>query len=88
MAALQIEEEAACAGRTLSELNLRGRTGASVLAILRDGHPIVAPNATDRLLVADIVALTGTQEAIGAARETLMAKRPTASNALVEVAGE
>jgi CPA2 family monovalent cation:H+ antiporter-2 len=51
---------------------LRGRTGATVLAIARDGGSIVTPPATERLRANDLVALTGTRDAIGAASELLL----------------
>ncbi len=58
-------------GKTLAELNVRGATGATVLAITRDGRRHVVPTATERLAVGDVLALAGSQEAIAAARELL-----------------
>ncbi len=72
---LQLEAGSPAAGKTLGELNLRGLTGATVLAIQRGevGHSL--PAAREVLQAGDVLALAGTEEAIAAAR-TLLA--PTA----------
>jgi len=57
-------------GKTLAELNLRGVTGATVLAITRGPRAIVA-TATEVLQADDRLALAGSREAIDAAREVL-----------------
>lgn len=57
-------------GRTLMELNLRGLTGASVVAISRGGQGIV-PSGREALEVGDVLALAGSQEAIASARQML-----------------
>jgi CPA2 family monovalent cation:H+ antiporter-2 len=55
------------AGRSLAELNLRGLTGASVVGLCRGEERVVLPAAQERLRAGDILALTGTQDAIAAA---------------------
>ncbi len=55
-------------GKTLAELNLRGLTGATVLAIKRHDGRSVVPTATEVLQVGDVLALAGAQESIRAAR--------------------
>ena len=62
---------AACVGRSLKELNLRGLTGATVLAIERGAGESVVPAADERLRENDVLVLTGTQEAVAAACELL-----------------
>jgi CPA2 family monovalent cation:H+ antiporter-2 len=62
-------------GRTLGELNLRGRTGATVLAISRRDKPVVAPSAAERLREDDVMALVGTREAVESARVILLGDR-------------
>ncbi len=57
-------------GKTLAALNLRGVTGATVLAITRGRKAIVA-TATEVLAADDRLALSGTREAIEAARALL-----------------
>jgi CPA2 family monovalent cation:H+ antiporter-2 len=63
-------------GRSLRELDLRGRTGAVMLAIRRGQDEIAYPAATERLAAGDLVALAGSREAIGAARALLDGTNP------------
>jgi CPA2 family monovalent cation:H+ antiporter-2 len=56
------------AGKTLAELDLHARTGASVLAIMRGEHGISPVEPEERLEAGDIVALAGSEDAIAAAR--------------------
>ncbi|HEU4383617.1 MAG TPA: cation:proton antiporter [Anaeromyxobacteraceae bacterium] len=58
-------------GRTLAELDLRGATGATVLAIARADGGVVAPGAGERLRPGDVLALAGSHEAVEAARSLL-----------------
>jgi CPA2 family monovalent cation:H+ antiporter-2 len=58
-------------GRTLASLNLRGATGATVLAISREGEGVLVPTGHEQLRVDDVLALAGTQEAVDAARAML-----------------
>jgi CPA2 family monovalent cation:H+ antiporter-2 len=59
------------AGRTLAQLNLRGLTGATVLAIVRDGSSVLVPNGKETLQPGDLLALAGTADAIHAAGDLL-----------------
>ncbi len=68
---IQLVDNSPGAGHSLAQLNLRGATGASVLAIIRDGVGTV-PTASELLRVGDIVALSGTREAIEAARVLML----------------
>jgi CPA2 family monovalent cation:H+ antiporter-2 len=54
-------------GRTLEELELRGRTGATVLGLARTGVGIAAPEKGERLAEGDTLVLVGSQEAVAAA---------------------
>ena len=67
--AIQLEATSPGVGKSLADLNLRGRTGATVLAIIRAGKPVV-PTAGEQLDTGDVLAVAGTREAIDAA--TLM----------------
>ncbi|PZR15020.1 MAG: potassium transporter [Archangium gephyra] len=58
-------------GKSLAEINLRGRTGATVLAIHRHEGDVVLPTANEKLSAGDIVALAGSTEAVAAARALL-----------------
>jgi CPA2 family monovalent cation:H+ antiporter-2 len=61
----------AAVGRRLSELELRGRTGATVIAISRDGDVVLVPDGHVAIQAGDVVALAGTREAIDSARRVL-----------------
>ena len=88
---LQVEEGSAASGRTLGELNLRGRTGATVVAVSRDNERNPAPTSTTRLAPGDLVAVTGSEQAIDAAATLLRARGtslpPTGRGASVHPAG-
>ncbi|HET7622271.1 MAG TPA: cation:proton antiporter [Gemmatimonadaceae bacterium] len=62
--------------RTLAELNLRGLTGATVLAITRQGEPVMIPTGHEVLRDGDVLAIAGSHEAIAAAVEMLRSERP------------
>jgi CPA2 family monovalent cation:H+ antiporter-2 len=68
--AIQLDADSPGVGKSLADLNLRGRTGATVLAIIRTGKPVV-PSAAERLDSGDILAVAGTHEAIDAATAML-----------------
>ncbi len=68
---VRVGDRSECAGRTLAELNLRGRTGAMVVALLRGDTQVAFPEAQERLTAGDLVALTGSHEAILAATRIL-----------------
>jgi CPA2 family monovalent cation:H+ antiporter-2 len=68
--AVQLERDSPGVGKSLAELNLRGRTGASVLVIMRAGLPVV-PTAGELLVPGDVLAVAGTSEALHAATRML-----------------
>jgi CPA2 family monovalent cation:H+ antiporter-2 len=63
-------------GLTLKQMNLRGQTGASVIAIERAGGETVYPGPEDLLRTGDTLVLTGTQDAVEAARRLLLSGHP------------
>ncbi len=71
--AVPLDERCAVVGRTLSELNLRGLTGATVLAIWRPGGGVMVPSASEMLRLGDVLAIAGTAEAVAAAQAHLTA---------------
>ncbi len=75
LTAVRLTSSSPAVGLTLAELNLRALTGASVLAITRADGPVIAPTAKETLQAGDVLALTGTQDAIEAARNELQARR-------------
>jgi len=74
LAPATIGAESIAAGRTLADLNLRGLTGATVVAVSRAGQPKVYPDGHQRLEAGDVLALSGSQDAVAAAVE-LLARR-------------
>jgi CPA2 family monovalent cation:H+ antiporter-2 len=76
--AARVGEGSEAADRTLTELNLRGRTGATILGLLRGEHRIPFPEAGERLQAGDLVALTGSHDAIKAAQALLTRARSSA----------
>jgi CPA2 family monovalent cation:H+ antiporter-2 len=75
---VRIDEQSAGVNRSLAELNLRGKTGATILAITRkedDGARVMIPSGKERLRAGDVVALAGTAAAVAAAREELTHQR-------------
>lgn len=58
-------------GRTLGGLNLRGLTGATVVALVRDGERTVYPTAAETLHAGDVLALTGSEKSLEAAQALL-----------------
>lgn len=79
---VELEPSSPAVGRSLSQLNLRGVTGASVLAIQRGEEGVLVPTATDVLRAGDVLALTGTHAAIDAARAMLAAEHELPSTPL------
>ena len=68
-------DDSPAVGKSLRELNLRGMTGATVLALIRDGKGVLVPSAKEPLQKGDILALAGSHDAVAAAR-VLLTKGP------------
>ena len=68
---LRLPADSPATERTLAELNLRGVTGATVLAIVRQGETVLLPSGHERVHAGDVLAVAGTEEAIAAARELI-----------------
>ena len=69
LGALQIERVAVTAdgpavGRSLAELNLRARTGATVLAVLRGTETVLTPSGSFRFAADDLLVVAGGTEAV------------------------
>ena len=77
---LRVSAESPSVERTLAELNLRGLTGATVLAILRQGEQVLVPSGHERLHAGDVLAVAGSEEAIAAVRDLL---EPSVAGAVV-----
>ncbi len=72
LVAVALDSGSPAIGKTLAELNLRGHTGATVLAITRGERGVIIPSAEELLGRGDVLALAGTHEAIEAARNLLL----------------
>jgi CPA2 family monovalent cation:H+ antiporter-2 len=66
-----IDEGGWARGKTLQEINLRGLSGATVIAIDRGSGDVVFPSAEEALRAGDVLVLTGTEEAVTLAQEIL-----------------
>lgn len=72
LVSIKIEDGAGAVGKSLAELDLRARTGATVLAISRgEGGGFASPEPREPLRAGDVLALTGSDEAIEAARAAI-----------------
>ena len=60
----QVMKGSVGAGCTLAELDLRRRTGATVLSIVRNERPLPPPDGATRLEAEDLLVLYGPHEAI------------------------
>jgi CPA2 family monovalent cation:H+ antiporter-2 len=72
---VQLDAASPAIGRTLADLNLRGATGATVLAIARGEGGLLVPTAEEVLQPGDILALAGSHEAVAAAQRLLAQPR-------------
>ena len=70
---VRVPADSPAADRTLAELNLRGSTGATVLAIIREGEQVLVPSGHDRVMAGDVLAVAGSEDAIAAARDVIAA---------------
>jgi monovalent cation:H+ antiporter-2, CPA2 family len=71
---LRIEPGSALEGRTLAGVNLRGLTGATVLAIVRRDQQVLMPSGHETLHVGDVLAVVGSHEAVETARSLIAAR--------------
>ena len=75
---VQVQPECACIGKTLRELDIRRSSGATVLAIVRNGEAVTNPGIDFRLEADDILVLLGAHKELDAAA-TLLTQRPGGS---------
>ena len=67
----RLGDAAFAVGRTLASLDLRGTTGATVLAVGRVDRGAFVPGPTEPLCAGDVLALAGSVEAVAAATALL-----------------
>src|SRR3990172_4252378 len=68
-----VKPRTAAAGRTIQELQLRTKTGTSILAVVRDGSRVANPAVDFCLESGDVLILLGDPDQIHAALEYLEA---------------
>ena len=74
---VKLQSGSPAVGRTLADINLRGLTGATVVAIQRGfDEAVVVPAGSERLHAGDLLAIAGTEEALDAARRLLEPHEP------------
>ncbi|MFN2636723.1 MAG: cation:proton antiporter [Gemmatimonadaceae bacterium] len=66
--AIRVVPQSIAVGRSLAELNLRGATGATILAIRRGETQIPTPLGREVIRADDLVAVAGAQDAVAVAR--------------------
>ena len=70
---LFVDPDSPATGRTLGDMNLRGRTGATVIAAIREGGSQINPGPDFRFATDDIIVLFGSPEEIEKAIEIISA---------------
>jgi CPA2 family monovalent cation:H+ antiporter-2 len=68
LVSVTLGDSATAIGKSLAELNLRARTGATVLAISRGEGGFATPEPHEPLRAGDVLALAGSEEAVASAR--------------------
>ena len=69
---VHVSEAAAAVGKTLADLDLRARTGGTVVAVRRGGGSTTLPAGDQRIEAGDVLALTGTDTALRWARALIV----------------
>lgn len=69
---VQVEPGHYAAGRKMAEINIGSLTGATVLVLLRGESGSLVPTGKDTVYPGDVLALTGTPEAVEAARRLVL----------------
>jgi len=68
-----VAEGSSACGQTVRELDLRNRTGVTIVAVTRDGRPIPSPKIDFEFRAGDVLVLVGTHHALDRARGVLSA---------------
>ena len=66
-----LPETSPLVGHTIGESNLRKKTGVTIVAITRDGHPVSAPGPDMSLAAGDVLVLVGSHQQLDQARKFL-----------------
>lgn len=76
--AMTVAAGSAADGRSLAELDMRGVTGATVLALLSGSEQTISPRGDTTLHPGDVIAVAGTHDAVDAARSMVAPPDPRA----------
>ena len=74
---LQLITGSPAIGKTLGQIDLRGETGATVIAVVRDGNSKISPGANYALAEGDTIILVGTPKKLQRAIELISPSRET-----------
>ncbi len=66
-----VDEKNSHIGKTLAEIDLRAKTDATIIAIVRNGKNISNPSGKEQLLQNDTIVITGTHQSVDKAFEYL-----------------
>jgi CPA2 family monovalent cation:H+ antiporter-2 len=77
---IPIADKSPARGKLIRELQLRTRTGATVVAIERTGATIINPSPDEELLGGDQILLLGTAAQLSAAKQTLLPREPVSQD--------
>lgn len=77
---VQLTKDSPVVGKGLGELDFRGASGATIIAVMRDGETKVSPGANYRLEAGDTVVLLGSPEKIERAVRILQPEEPGGFN--------
>ena len=77
-----IGEASPIVGQSLAEANLRARTGASVIALVRGRQVLANPKSSEHFATGDIVGLLGDAGQVAAAKALIAPPEPPAAQAL------
>lgn len=66
---LDVPADSPVVGRSIAELRIRTRTGASVVAVIRSPNPVPAPEPDFAIEVGDTLVVAGTVEGVRRARD-------------------
>ena len=68
-----IGSDSGAAGKTIGDLRLRSKTGATIIAVVRDGQTDINPGPELRLRTEDVLVLLGRPEQVDLAIEQIIA---------------
>jgi monovalent cation:H+ antiporter-2, CPA2 family len=76
---LRVAPGSPASGRSLADINLRGITGATVLAILREQEQVLMPSGPQVIREGDLLAVVGSRDAVESARALVASSGAVAS---------